>query len=143
MPMLVPVPVGVLPNPLDRNGSITIIYRFIYQIPGKLSSTVRRKCYIIKLIRRVETIFRTGNNITCHHIIQTLEAPDSQYWHRYLNNRTDYTRHHLQVPPHFRVQIPCPNLPHLWDLYPKATATARCQKGRRLLQKWIEFLFFS
>ena len=61
--------------PLDRNGSITIIYRFIYQIPGKLCSTVRRKCYIIKLIRRIKTIFRTGNNITCHHIIQTLKCP--------------------------------------------------------------------
>ena len=40
MPILVPVLTEFFPNPLDRNGGVTIIYRFIYQIPGKLCSTI-------------------------------------------------------------------------------------------------------
>ncbi len=73
--MLVPVPDGVLRSPLNRNGSVTVIYCFIDQIPGKRSSTIGGMRHIFKLIRRIEPVFRTGDNITCHHVVQTLKCP--------------------------------------------------------------------
>ena len=59
----------------NRNSSVAVINCLIDQIPGKRSSSIGGNRHIIELIGRIETIFRTGNNIARHHIILTLKCP--------------------------------------------------------------------
>lgn len=72
--MLVPRPAGVLSNPLEWKRRRCNYLSSCTQVPGKLRPVVRRYGYIVKLIRRIKTVFRTGNHIVRHHIILALEC---------------------------------------------------------------------